>query len=253
MLQQATKLQGCRVLALDGEIGRVEDIYFDDERWVVRHLVVSCGRWLKGREVLLSPYSVHGVSPEEQAVVVDLTTERIRGSPPIETDRPVSRRLESDLFRYYGYPAYWHGNTCWAGGALPLLPAVLLDVQSARPDAATLEKEAREAEECHLRSGREVTGYRVQATDGPIGNLDDLVFDDETWCIRHLVMDTNGWLPGGRVLASPDAITEVDWSQGTVLVAMSREALLQEPVFDIARLRAQAASASRSGSGPSEG
>jgi sporulation protein YlmC with PRC-barrel domain len=237
VLQQATKLEGCRVLATDGEIGRVEEIYFDDERWVVRHLIVSCGRWLKGHEVLISPYAVTRVNPEEREVVVMLTTEDVRGSPSIEADRPVSRRFEAELFRYYGYPAYWHCPTSWAGGAIPILPTVLGNVPMERPDAQALEKEAREAEECHLRSSSEVTGYRIQARDGALGRLDDLIFDDMTWAIRFLVIDTNGWLPGGRVLVLPESIAEVDWARGRVRVAETRNSLRGEPPFDLVRLR----------------
>jgi hypothetical protein len=44
------------------------------------------------------------------------------------------------------------------------------------------------------------------ATDGPIGSVEDFVFDDETCAIRYLLMDTRKWLRGNRVLLSPDWI-----------------------------------------------
>jgi uncharacterized protein YrrD len=46
------------VLASDGEIGKVKEIYFDDDRWVVRYLVVDTGGWLTRRHVLISPHAV---------------------------------------------------------------------------------------------------------------------------------------------------------------------------------------------------
>ena len=41
MLNSIKKLSGCRILAVDGEAGRVRDVYLDDDQWVVRYLVVD--------------------------------------------------------------------------------------------------------------------------------------------------------------------------------------------------------------------
>ncbi|MEP7246109.1 MAG: PRC-barrel domain-containing protein [Gammaproteobacteria bacterium] len=49
MTVRVTALKGSRVRASDGEIGKVTDVYFDDEDWVVRYLVVDTGDWLIGR------------------------------------------------------------------------------------------------------------------------------------------------------------------------------------------------------------
>mgnify|MGYP006295703989 CR=1 FL=1 len=50
----ATNLIGRDALGIDGDIGTVADLYFDDERWVVRYLVVETGNWLSQRPVLIS-------------------------------------------------------------------------------------------------------------------------------------------------------------------------------------------------------
>lgn len=55
MKQTVKQLQGDAILAKDGALGRLLDVYFDDERWAVRYLVVDTGTWLAGRRVLLSP------------------------------------------------------------------------------------------------------------------------------------------------------------------------------------------------------
>ena len=38
----------------------------------------------------------------------------------------------------------------------------------------------------HLRSSREITGYDIQAMNGAIGHVEDLVVDDETWTVRYI-------------------------------------------------------------------
>ena len=84
----------------------------------------------------------------------------------------------------------------------------------------------------HLRSTHVTTYYRIHATDGDIGHVDDFIVDDETWCISDLVVDTRNWLPGRRVLVAPQSITAVSWEDAKVLLNLSRDAVRQSPVFD---------------------
>ncbi len=58
MLRSVEDLEGCAVGATDGEIGRVQDFYFDDLAWVARCLVVDTGAWLSSRKVLISPMAI---------------------------------------------------------------------------------------------------------------------------------------------------------------------------------------------------
>jgi hypothetical protein len=41
MLRNIDSLKGCTVAANDGEMGHVEQLYFDDEAWGIRYLVVK--------------------------------------------------------------------------------------------------------------------------------------------------------------------------------------------------------------------
>ena len=71
MRQNTQQLYGKKLGATDGDIGHVEDFYFDDKTWVVRYLVANTGSWLVGRQVLLTPHAFanHGfsVAVEENA------------------------------------------------------------------------------------------------------------------------------------------------------------------------------------------
>jgi hypothetical protein len=44
----------------DGEIGTLEDFYFEEAGWNVRYLLVDTGSWFDGKRVLLSPSAVQG-------------------------------------------------------------------------------------------------------------------------------------------------------------------------------------------------
>jgi uncharacterized protein YrrD len=236
MLNSVLHINGSKLIAKDGEIGHVKEVYFDDDNWTIRYLVVDTGTWLAGREVLISPYAV--VQPllqhqgSDKQIAVTLTQQQISDSPTTETHLPVSRRHESEMSRYYAFPAYWEGGELWAMSALPLVPAPL--PTGVETEAAARAREADvPAEDVHLRSSRNVTGYDLQATDDSIGHVSDFIFDDESWSIRYLVVDTRNWWPGGKkVLVATQWIDRIDWADMTVFTTLTREEVKASPVYD---------------------
>lgn len=225
MLRSTKELRGYTIRALDGEIGKVHELYFDDLAWLVRYLVVDTGTWLSGRKVLLSPGVVGQPDWETQTLPVELTKKQVESSPDIGTDEPVSRQMEMDLHTYYGWTPYWRGG----------LPALGLGAAAAAQmiaEAAQGETEKRRQEDPHLRSTREVNGYHIQARDGEIGHVDDFVVDVGTWYLRYLVIDTRNWLPGKKVLVAPAWVEEVDWASRIVSMDLKRETIQNSPEFD---------------------
>ena len=53
MLRNTQELKSYTTGATDGEVGRVADIFFDDQSWVVRCLVVDTGNGWTGNKVLI--------------------------------------------------------------------------------------------------------------------------------------------------------------------------------------------------------
>lgn len=83
-----------------------------------------------------------------------------------------------------------------------------------------------------LRSVKDLEQCTVAATDGLVGKVQDFYFDDESWAVRYLVVDSGAWLSNRKVLISPYSIAEWDW-QGTVLpVAITREQVKHSPAID---------------------
>jgi hypothetical protein len=54
MLRTVQSLTGNKVHAPEGNLGTVEEFYFDDQAWTIRYMVVNTGNWLSGRLVLIS-------------------------------------------------------------------------------------------------------------------------------------------------------------------------------------------------------
>src|SRR5919201_4611235 len=189
MLHRTKQLVGDRIEATDGEIGKVDQLYFDDEHWGMRYLVVNTGNWLRGRKVLISPASIDRSRSTEAAIRVNLSRKQVEQSPDVDTEKPVSRQYEEIYAKYYGFPLYW------APAEAAAAPAAARAAETDRK----LQAAERKTTESHLRSSDEVIGYSIQAPDGVIGHVEDLLVDDETWSVAHLVVDTRDWLPGKEV------------------------------------------------------
>src|SRR5579863_4231445 len=227
MLKSVTHLQGVTIRATDGEIGKVDQFYFDDETWAIRYLVVNTSRWLDGRLVLISPISLAQKDLESKRVDVALTKKQIENSPHIDTHKPISRQHEAIYMGYYGYPYYWGGSHLWGVGSYP---AGLTVQREAVTEAEAAEaRAAKEPADSHLRTTQEVAGYHIEATDGEIGHVKDFLFDDETWAIRYLEVDTRNWWPGKKVLVSPAWIDNVSWPDSKVYITLSRETIKNGP------------------------
>jgi hypothetical protein len=209
------------ILAEDGEIGKIDDFLFDDTTWTIRYLVGDTGHWLPGRKVLLSPTSVKESHWESQQFAVNLTRDQVRNSPDINTAKPVSLQHQIQLHDYYGWPYYWT-----AGGFVPIYPPPF----PSTPKEQGTQDEGKRGDP-HLRSTKEVMGYHIQATDGEIGHVEDFLVDDESWAIHYMVVDTRNWLPGRKVLVSPEWITRVNWVERKVTVNLTQEAVKESPEY----------------------
>lgn len=76
-----------------------------------------------------------------------------------------------------------------------------------------------------------MTGRDIQAKDGDIGHVGDFVIDDEAWTIRYLIVDTQNWLPGKKVLISTQWIERISWEESKVFINLTREAIKQGPEY----------------------
>jgi hypothetical protein len=221
MLNKAKTLKGYKLDGRDGEIGEVNEFYFDDRHWTIRYLVANTGNWLTGRQVLISPYALAAAIKAGQHIAVDLTKKQIENSPSLNSDKPVSRQFEESYYGYYGWPMYWAGPFSWGPYPYPMR-----DREQWKTSTP-----GEKAWDPHLRSTDAVSGYNIQAADGEIGHVEDFIIDDETWAIRYLIVGTRNWWPGKKVLVSPHWIERVSWSESKVFVNLSRETIKQSPEY----------------------
>jgi sporulation protein YlmC with PRC-barrel domain len=219
-------LIGLHIKASDGTIGKIKDVYFDDRSWAIRYLVVEPGAFFAVGRVLISPISVSSIDWDDSLVHVKLTMQQVKVSPPIDTDKPVSRQHEEPFFDYYGYPYYWTDPSLWLKANYPIDPAgsapAARNMQGIH-GAATLDP--------RLRSADEVAGYGIQTTTKTMGHVEDFLIDSATWAIRYLVVKTRNWLPAEHVVIPPSWINEVDWNQRMVHATVGADSARGAPDF----------------------
>jgi len=229
MLRSVNDLRGHAILATDGVIGTVDDLYFDDEDWAIRYLVVDTGGWLSGKKVLLSPHAIGHPDWLDRQVPVSLTKAQVEKSPDIDTHKPVSRQLEVEYYGYYGYPPYWDGTGLWGMSGYPAGSVKDLHIGE---DFTSRRSATHVPDDIHLRSCATVMGHHVHAIDGPIGHISDMLVDEQTWQVRYAVVNTSNWWLGHTVLVSPRWITGVDWVDSSVTVDLTQHAIQTAPPYD---------------------
>lgn len=221
MLIKEKAIMGCALDSFDGQIGKVKDFYFDDHHWTIRYLVADTGTWLSGRKVLISPHALSATDTDNRLITVTLTKKQIENSPLLDNETSISRQFEKEYYEYYTWPIYWIGLFEWGN-----YPYIVRDFGCEKHVP-----EDKQKVDSHLFSTHTVRGYHIQAMDGEIGHVDDFIIDDETWTIRYLVINTNNWWPGKKVLISPRWIDRVTWDEAKVYVHLQRETIRSAPEY----------------------
>ncbi|MBK7713770.1 MAG: PRC-barrel domain containing protein [Bacteroidales bacterium] len=171
MKHSIISLVGYTIKALDGEIGKVKEFFFDDETWTVRFLIVKTGNWLTGRKVCISPGELLTSDWEQEDFKVHLTLDQIKNS---------TETISENHF---------------------------------------------------LHNTGNILGRTMNAVDGNIGKVVDLMVNDRNWKLDFMVVDTGNWYPGEKVIISPDRIKEIEWDSSGVTVNTMVELVKDSPEY----------------------
>lgn len=211
-------------------LGRIHDIYLDDETWAVKWFVVETGHWYSSNKVLLDSKYLTDVSPANRSLQVSIGKEDIENAPSVEEHHPVSEQYNNAFL----YTTFGHDTLLFPGYAGLIMPQTLiersfdsLDDQSSQAQETTV-SEADYADR-HLRSANELLGYTVSATDGTLGPLIDLVINMSRRTITLMALDTSKWLPDRTVVIIPQSIDNISWPDRKLFVTMNKETIEQSP------------------------
>ncbi len=80
-----------------------------------------------------------------------------------------------------------------------------------------------------------IKGYAIAASDGRLGTVSDFLFDDASWLIRWLVVDTGNWLAGRKVLLPPLVLGHLHPTEHEFAVRLTKQQVKDSPEIDCDR------------------
>jgi hypothetical protein len=78
--------------------------------------------------------------------------------------------------------------------------------------------------------GRDLSGYQVEAIDGEIGKIDELINADDG--AGYIIVDTGPWIFGRKVMLPAGVISGVDHDHEQVHVNRTKEQIKASPPFE---------------------
>ena len=80
----------------------------------------------------------------------------------------------------------------------------------------------------------DLTGFKVEATDGEIGKVDEATNDTGA---SFIVVDTGPWIFGKKVMLPAGVLRDIDLDTETVFVDRTKEEIKNAPELDESRVR----------------
>jgi hypothetical protein len=90
-------------------------------------------------------------------------------------------------------------------------------------------------ESAMLRNASAVDGYAIAASDGQLGKVSDFLFDDASWLVRWMVVETGSWLSGRKVLLPPSVLGHLDPKEEQFSVRLTKQQVKDSPDIDTHR------------------
>ena len=140
-LRSASEVSGYVIRALDGDLGHVENILFDDLSWAIRYFVVDTSNWWFGKQVLAAPSWISGIQWASKTVDVGVTRQAIRTAPVYDRAEHVDRQWEMAYHQQLNQPGYWLDEEDAA--AIKEAHEFLQERPHSQPDADPLERRAK--------------------------------------------------------------------------------------------------------------
>jgi len=194
------------VAGIDGKVGKIQEIFFDDLCWNIRYWVVNSGTWLSKKDLLISTQTKIKPDWNSGLLQTDLTLKQLRSSPDPDYDKPVFRQQETRLCDASELINYWftpYKGSRWGHKQMDELSALV-------------------GTNKHLRSSKEVIGYTILASENSIGTLTDFIIDTEGWKIISLVVQKGTTKDSDEIILTVAAVTSIIWAERTIYIDLGR-------------------------------
>lgn len=106
-LRSVSEVSGYVIRALDGDLGHVENVLFDDMSWAIRYFVVDTSNWWFGKHVLVAPELIGDISWPDRAVSVSVTRQLLKSAPQYDRAEHIDRQWEAAYYQHLQQSGYW--------------------------------------------------------------------------------------------------------------------------------------------------
>lgn len=224
MKRSLKNIEGYKIFGSDGTKGNLNDFLFDDESWIIRYIEAGF-REIDRPRILIPRSSLKVVDWQQEKIELSFDKDKIESSPGLDQHAPVSREYEKNLIQYYKVDPYWPYTYLPPMDTQMHFPPRPLHI----PDKDVHEEDP----ESKLRSYREVRGYRMHGADSKIGQVEDIIVDDEDWQIIYLIVDTSRWLPWSKsVVLSINWVKSISFMNSEMQVNLTADQIKHAPEFD---------------------
>jgi sporulation protein YlmC with PRC-barrel domain len=222
MKRSLKDLSGYTIETKDGEKGKVKDFLFDENQWIVRYLEADFGSLFSSEKLLIPKVFLDSPDWRKMLFPLKLKQADFQKCPKPKDRMPVSRKLEEEIYEFYRLNPYWvRAYMESAGNIFPPRPIKI-------PSNDTTERKI----DSILRSFEEVKGYHINAIDGKLGHIEDIIIDDTDWQLIYVVIDTKNWLPWSKkVIIAVDWMDRISYINREVNIKLSTETIKNAPEF----------------------
>jgi hypothetical protein len=233
------KIIGYAIKGEGGVKGKVKDFLFDEDSWVVRYLDGDFGINSLERRVLLPRTLLKDSDWINKDLLIGLNKTEIEKCPPLQDDLPVSKVYENALLAYYKTKDYWSRSYY-----PPVDGSEIKHLGKPQNGPSKINVPSKIANEkdlaTNLRSFTEIIGYQIEALDGVIGRIDDLIIEESDWRICYVIVETRNWFSSKKVLIGTLWMDDISYVDRTIKINLAIESVKSAPPFDASKVIDQA-------------
>lgn len=217
MMKPAAEILNTPVHCTDKPLGKIYDLFFDDQDWTVRYVLVRLDD--DDGYAVLSTVAFSAQRPEKEPWHVDFPIEKIRNSPAFRETTELPRKEEMAVIARFHWPSYWADAPRLKGTTRKRMPA-----------STSISAEAEKISPPQLRTLRDLQRHNIKAqNDSPAGTISDVIVETTDWSICYLCIRIKE--KDSPVLMPPDWIERIDWKTKQMNIDLTVEAVQTSPTW----------------------
>ncbi|MEM9013073.1 MAG: PRC-barrel domain-containing protein [Pseudomonadota bacterium] len=208
--------------------GSVEDILFEAEEGRVCFVAIDIGGWFDSRSAVLSAERVAEIDADARTISVDVAKQEIEAAPEI------GAAGQGGAFQPAGDWTAW--PKVMVGPSASAIARDLVSFIGFDPAGEDAEPRGGKDDDIATAAGLTAVSTIVSTTaigsEGEIGRVIDLLFDDDSLLLSHLVVDTGTVLPERQMVVPIKLLSHFAEEDGHTVLRTTKDAVEKSPPLE---------------------